>query len=105
MIFIITQTTIITPTKKRVVANEKQLKTINERYNDVQDNLYIGIDYCCEGLEITNFEVDENGRVTVEFTEWYLNYQYALRSRRFERHPRLKPNEIAYLLGNVNRLK
>ena len=49
--------------------------------------------------------ITRTGGATVEFTEWYLNYQYALRSRRFERHPRLKPNEIAYLLGNVNRLK
>ena len=29
----------------------------------------------------------------------YLNNQYAIRTKHFERHPRLKLNEINYLLG------
>jgi hypothetical protein len=80
-------------------ATEKQLKSINNRYNDVQDNLNVGIDYCGEGLEITEFEVDDKGRTTVSFTEWYLNRQYALRSREFVRHPRLSKEDIKFLLG------
>ena len=83
-------------------ATEKQLESINNRYNDVQDNLNVGIDYCGEGLEITDFEVDNKGRTTVNFTEWYLNSQYALRSKEFVRHPRLNKEEINYLLGRAN---
>ena len=80
-------------------ATAKQLESINKRYNDVQDNLNVGIDYCGEGLEITEFEVDDKGRTTVNFTEWYLNNQYALRSREFIRHPRLSKENIKFLLG------
>ena len=86
-------------------ATEKQLETINKRYNDVQDDLNVGIDYCCEGLEITSFEVDDKGRTTVEFEESYLNSQWALRTRYFTRHPRLKPVEIDYLLGKTDELE
>ena len=80
-------------------ATAKQLESINKRYNDVQDNLNVGIDYCGEGLEITEFEVDDKGRTTVNFTEWHLNNQYALRSREFIRHPRLSQENIKFLLG------
>ena len=80
-------------------ATEKQLKSINKRYNEIQEDLNVGIDYCGEGLEITDFEVDDKGRTTVNFTKWYLNRQYALRTREFVRHPRLSKDNIKYLLG------
>lgn len=80
-------------------ASKEELKTINERYNDVKDDISIGTDYLGEGAEITDFEVNDKGRVTMEVTITYLNTQYALRDRYTTRHPRLKPNEIEYLLG------
>ena len=79
-------------------ATEKQLENINKRYNDIQDDYNVGIDYCGEGLEITGFEVDDKGRTTVNFTEWHLNRQYALRSREFVRHPKFHEKTIEYLL-------
>ena len=82
-----------------IKANKEELKILNERYNDVKEDIYIGIDYVNEGLEIVGFEVDDNGRTTMEVEENYLNSQYALRTRYHTRHPRLKPNEIDYLLG------
>jgi hypothetical protein len=85
-----------------IKANKTELESINNRYNDVQDDLNVGIDYCGEGLEITEFEVDDKGRTTVNFTEWYLNRQYALRTREFVRHPRLKKEYINYLLGRTD---
>ena len=84
-----------------IKANEKELEIINERYNEVKDDVAIGIDYAGEGAEIIDFEVDDNGRTTMEVKEWYLNSQYALRGRYHTRHPRLKPAEIDYLLGRT----
>ena len=85
-------------------ANEKQLEFINKRYNDIKDDIYIGVDYVNEGLEIINFEVDDNGRTTMEVEENYLNNQYALRAHYYTRHPRFKPAELDYLLGKVDTL-
>lgn len=85
-------------------ANKEELEFINKRYNDVKEDIYIGIDYVNEGLEITSFEVDDNGRTTMEVEENYLNSQFALRTRYHTRHPRLKQNEINYLLGKVDTL-
>ena len=85
-------------------ANKEQLKTINKRYGDVKEDIAIGIDYVHEGAEIIDFEVDDNGRVTMEVEIWYLNSQWALRSRYQTRHPRLNQNEIDYLLGKINNL-
>ena len=88
-----------------IKANTKELEFINKRYNDVKDDINIGIDYCCEGTEITDFEVDDNGRVTMEVEINYLNSQWALRTRHQIRHPRLKPAEIDYLLGKTDDLE
>ncbi len=85
-------------------ANNKELEFINKRYGDVKEDLILGIDYCGEGLEVIDFEVDDNGRTTMLVEECYLNNQYALRYRHYERHPRLKQNEIDYLLGRTNNL-
>ena len=85
-----------------IKATDKQLEKLNERYNDVKDDISLGIDYCGEGAEATSFEVDDNGRTTMVIFEWYLNNQYALRKREHVRHPRLKPAEINYLLGVTN---
>lgn len=86
-------------------ANDKQLKTINERWNDLEKSYTIGLDYMGEGTEVSAFTIDDNGRITMDIIEWYLNSQYALRARHSQRHPRLTEIEIDYLLGNVNRLK
>lgn len=80
-------------------ANKAQLETINKRYNKVKEDITIGTNYCCEGAEITEFEIDDNGRVTMEVEINYLNSQWALRTRYQTRHPRLKPLEVEYLLG------
>ena len=85
-----------------IKATDKQLEKVNERYNDIKDDIYLGIDYCGEGAEARSFEVDDNGRTTMVIFEWYLNSQYALRKREHVRHPRLKPDEINYLLGVTN---
>lgn len=77
---------------------------LNKRYNDVKEDINIGIDYVNEGLEITSFEVDDKGRTTMEVEENYLNSQFAMRTRYHTRHPRLKANEINYLLGKVDKL-
>lgn len=87
-----------------IKANKEELEFVNKRYNDVKEDIYIGIDYVNEGLEITGFEVDDNGRTTMEVEENYLNSQFALRTRYHTRHPRLKKNEIEYLLGRKNDL-
>ena len=86
-----------------IKANKTELESINNRYNDVQDDLNVGIDYCGEGLEITDFEVDDKGRTTITFEENYLNSQYAIRTREFVRHPRLHQDEINYLLGRTDK--
>lgn len=86
-------------------ANNEQLEIINKRYNDVQDDINVGIDYCGEGIEITEFEVDDNGRVSMEVEIWHLNNQWAMRCRHQTRHPRLTKNEIDYLLGQTNELQ
>lgn len=86
-------------------ANKEQLKTINERWNHLEKSYSIGVHYTGEGSEVTDFEVDDNGRTTMEISIDYLNSQYALRTRYQTRHPRLNQNEIDYLLGNVNKLK
>lgn len=85
-------------------ANEKQLQFINKRYNDVKEDIYIGTDYVGEGTEIVDFSIDDSGRTTMLVTEYYLNNQYALRTRHHERHPRLNKNQIDYLLGKVDTL-
>lgn len=82
-------------------ANKEQLKTINERYNEIRDDISVGIDYLGEGCEIIDFIVDDNGRTTIAVCFQYLNRQYAIRFKHFERHPKLKMNEINYLLGEV----
>ena len=88
-----------------IKANNKQLETINKRYNKVKEDIVIGTNYCCEGAEIIDFEVDDNGRVTMEVEINRLNSQWALRTRYQTRHPRLKPAEIDYLLGKTNDLE
>lgn len=88
-----------------IKANKEELKFINKRYNKVKDDITIGTNYCCEGAEIIEFEVDDNGRVTMEVEINYLNSQWALRSRYQTRHPRLKPDQINYLLGRSNTIK
>jgi len=85
-----------------IKANKEELKVVNDRYNDVKDDIYIGLDYVNEGLEIVSFEVDEKGRTTMEVEENYLNSQFALRTRYYTRHPRLNASEICYLLGKTN---
>ena len=82
-----------------IKANREELKIINDRYNDVKEDIGIGIDYVGEGAEIIDFEVDDNGRVTMEVAIDYLNSQYAMRTKYQTRHPRLKKDEIDYLLG------
>ena len=83
-------------------ATNKELEIINKRYNDLFDDPCVGLDYVSEGVEIDDFEVDDNGRVTITFTRWYLNNQYALRSREYIRHPRIKKDDLDYLLGRTN---
>lgn len=85
-------------------ANDKQLKTINERWNDLEKSYTIGLDYMGEGTEVSAFTIDDNDRITMNIIEWHLNSQYALRARYCQRHPRLKQAEIDYLLGNINEL-
>ena len=85
-------------------ANAKQLQFINDRWNDLEKSYSIGTDYVGEGTEVVDFEIDDNGRVTMYITEYYLNNQYAMRTRWHERHPRLTQNEIDYLLGRANDL-
>ena len=87
-----------------IKANTKELEFINKRYGDVKEDIAIGTDYVGEGTEIVEFEVDDNGRTTMLVTEYYLNSQFAMRERYHERHPRLKPAEINYLLGKVDTL-
>jgi len=82
-----------------IKATDKQLEKLNERYNEVKDDISLGIDYMGEGAEATSFEVDDNGRTTMVVNVSYLNNQFAIRSRQYVRHPRLKPAEINYLLG------
>ena len=82
-----------------IKANKEELKFINKRYNDVKEDINIGTDYVGEGTEIVEFEVDDNGRTTMIVEETWLNRQYAMRNRYHTRHPRLKQNEINYLLG------
>ena len=88
-----------------IKANTKELEFINKRYGDVKEDIAIGTDYVGEGAEITDFEVDDNGRVTMEIEIWYLNSQWAMRCRHQIRHPRLKPAEIDYLLGKTDDLE
>lgn len=83
-------------------ANEKELEFVNERWNDLEKSYSIGINYMGEGTEVSAFTIDGNGRITMDTIEWHLNNQYALRAKHGERHPRLKPNEIDYLLGRTN---
>ena len=83
-------------------ANTKELEFVNKRWNDLEKSYSIGTDYVGEGTEVVDFTIDDNGRITMDITEYYLNDQYALRMRYYERHPRLKPNEIDYLLGRTN---
>lgn len=83
-------------------ANTKQLELINKRYNDIKEDIIIGTDYAGEGNEVVDFSIDNNGRVTMNVTEYYLNNQYALRTRWHERHPRFKPAELDYLLGKAD---
>lgn len=85
-------------------ANQKELEFINKRYNDIKDDIYIGTDYVGEGLEVVDFSIDDNGRTTMNVTEYYLNSQYAMRTRWHERHPRFKKAELDYLLGKVDTL-
>ena len=85
-------------------ANTKELEFINKRYNDIKEDIIIGTDYVGEGNEVVDFSIDDNGRITMNVTEWYLNNQYAMRCRHLERHPRLTQNEIDYLLGRANDL-
>ena len=85
-------------------ANNKELRFINERYNDIKEDIYIGTDYVGEGTEVVDFSIDDNGRVTMNVTEFYLNSQYAMRTCWHERHPRFKPAELDYLLGRTNEL-
>lgn len=82
-----------------IKATKEQLEKLNERYNDVKDDISLGIDYMGEGAEVTDFQVDDNGRTTMVVEVSYLNNQFAIRSRQHVRHPRLKPAEINYLLG------
>ena len=84
-------------------ANEKELEFVNERWNDLEKSYSIGTDYVGEGTEVVDFTIDDNGRITMDITEYYLtSIHYAMRYRYHERHPRLKPNEIDYLLGKTN---
>ena len=85
-------------------ANNKQLETINKRWNDIRDYPVLGIDYQGEGKEVDTFTIDDNGKITLSGDTWYLNGQYALRCRYFERHPKLTKVELDYLLGNTNTL-
>lgn len=85
-------------------ANTKQLEFINKRWNDLEKSYSIGTDYVGEGTEVVDFTIDDNGRITMDITEYYLNNQYAMRYRYHEKHPRLKPAEIDYLLGKVDTL-
>ena len=82
-------------------ANTEQLEFINKRYNDIKEDIYIGTDFIGEGTEIVDFSIDDNGRVTMSVTEYYLNNQYAMRERYHERHPRFKKAELDYLLGKT----
>lgn len=85
-----------------IKATDKQLEKLNERYNDVKEDISLGIDYMGEGAEATSFEVDDNGRTTMVVEVSYLNNQFAIRSRQHVRHPRLTADEINYLLGVTN---
>ena len=85
-------------------ANRKEIEFLNKRYNTLKEDIDIGTNYLGEGYEITEFKVDENGRTTMEITEWYMNNQYAMRTRHHIRHPRFNKNEINYLLGRKNSL-
>ena len=80
-------------------ANTKELKFINDRWNKLEKSYSIGTDYAGEGTEVVDFEIDDNGRITMNITEYYFNNQFALRMHWHERHPRLTQNEIDYLLG------
>ena len=82
-----------------IKANKQEIEMINQRYNHIRDDLNVGIDYMGEGAEITDFEVDDKGRTTIIGYYQYLNNQFALRTKHFERHPRLKKDEIDYVLG------
>ena len=85
-------------------ATDKQIETINDRWNDLEKSYSIGTDYAGEGTEVVDFTVDDNGRVTMDVIEWHLTSQYALRARHGERHPKLTKVELDYLLGNTNTL-
>ena len=85
-----------------IKATKEELKLINERYNDVKEDVSIGTDYYGEGAEIINFEIDDNGRITMEVEVTHLNSQYGLRSRYHTRHPKFTSEEIYYLFGKLN---
>lgn len=85
----------------------EQAELFEKRFNEIRPDYSIqfGLWAGGEGFEICEFDVDENGRVTMKINELYLNRQYALRYRYHTRHPKLTEREIEYLLGKVDTVK